>query len=220
MHTFICTSIHSGKFFYGLDATNPAVKEYVRKTIYLAVETWGFQYLKLDFLYSAVLGARDGTLMDRSKSGAQAMSEGMDLIKQTLLSIKRNRQLDTAKQLASSSSSSSSSKGRASNDSNNNNDNDDDDDDDVTLLGCGAALGSTIGKVHINRISADAGLTWHPSLGPIPISDKWNLPSATNMIRNTITRLCMHNRWWINDPDCIIMRKAGAYTHTHTHTYV
>ena len=94
MHTFICSSIHSGKFFYGLDATNPAVKEYVRKTIYLAVETWGFQYLKLDFLYSAVLGARDGTLMDRSKSGAQAMSEGMDLIKQTLLDSEWYESLD------------------------------------------------------------------------------------------------------------------------------
>ena len=81
--------------------------------------------------------------------------------------------------------------------------------DDVTLLGCGAALGSTIGKVHINRISADAGLTWFPSLGPIPVADKWNLPSASNMVRNTINRLCMHNRWWINDPDCIIMRTGS-----------
>ena len=184
-----------GKFFYGMDATNPAVQQYVRDTLHLVVEGWGFEYLKLDFLYSAVLGARDGTLMNRTKSGAQAMAEGMDLVRDTLLSIKKDD-----KEAAAA----------------------------VTLLGCGAALGSTIGKVHINRISADAGLTWHPSLGPIPISDKWNLPSATNMVRNTINRLCMHNRWWINDPDCIIMREKGTfrrkhsyiYTHTHVHMAV
>ena len=82
---------NAGKFFYGLDATNPAVKEYVKNTIHLAVEGWGFEYLKLDFLYSAVLGARDGTLMDRSKSGAQAMAEGMDLIKDTLMSINKKK---------------------------------------------------------------------------------------------------------------------------------
>ena len=190
---------HVGKFFYGLDATNPAVKEYVKNTIHLAVEGWGFEYLKLDFLYSAVLGARDGTLMDRSKSGAQAMAEGMDLIKDTLISIKKK------KVAGADACTGTGDKRPAVADS-------------ITLLGCGAALGSTIGKVHLNRISADAGLTWHPSLGPIPISDKWNLPSATNMIRNTITRLCMHNRWWINDPDCIIVRKTGKHACIHVST--
>ena len=156
-----------------MDATNPDVKQYVKDTLHLAVESWGFEYLKLDFLYSAVLGARDGTLMDRTKSGAQAMYGGMKWIREALSSMKGHGPSST------------------------------------TILGCGAALGSTIGQVHLNRISADAGLTWHPALGPIPISDKWNLPSATNMLRNTITRLCMHNRWWINDPDCIIMRNKG-----------
>eukprot|EP00981_Chlorochromonas_danica_P004389 scaffold879_cov170-Ochromonas_danica.AAC.4 len=48
------------------------------------------------------------------------------------------------------------------------------------LLGCGAPLGSVIGKVHANRISADAGLTWLPGF-PLPSSDKWNLPCARNM---------------------------------------
>ena len=105
-----------GKFFYGMDATNPAVQQYVRDTLHLVVEGWGFEYLKLDFLYSAVLGARDGTLMNRTKSGAQAMAEGMDLVRDTLLSIKKDD-----KEAAAA----------------------------VTLLGCGAALGSTIGKVHI-----------------------------------------------------------------------
>lgn len=32
------------------------------------------------------------------------------------------------------------------------------------------------------------------------------------MIRNTINRLCMHNKWWVNDPDCIILRNSTAFT--------
>jgi hypothetical protein len=36
-----------------------------------------------------------------------------------------------------------------------------DQDGSVLVLGCGAPLGSVIGHVHLNRISADAGLTWY-----------------------------------------------------------
>ena len=32
----------------------------------------------------------------------------------------------------------------------------------VFLLGCGAPIGSAIGRVHANRVSADAGLSWLP----------------------------------------------------------
>ena len=52
----------------------------------------------------------------------------------------------------------------------------------------------------------------YPSLGPISFPDKWNLPSATNMLRNSITRLSMHGRWWLNDPDCIILRTSTVFT--------
>jgi hypothetical protein len=57
----------------------------------------------------------------------------------------------------------------------------------------------------------------HPSLGPIPFPDKWNLPSASNMLRNSITRLSMHGRWWINDPDCIILRNATEFSLNELH---
>lgn len=131
----------------------------------MVVKDWGFEYLKLDFLYSAVLGARDGTLMDKGKTGAQAMAAAMDLIRQILREVQEGRK-EGGKE-----------GGKGDRDMR----------EDVTILGCGAALGSTIGKVHINRISADAGLTWFPSLGPIPVSDKWNLPSASNMVRENLT---------------------------------
>ncbi len=51
----------------------------------------------------------------------------------------------------------------------------------------------------------DAGLTWEAEI-PFCHHDKWNLPSARTMIRNTVNRLFMHNKWWINDPDCLLLR--------------
>lgn len=32
------------------------------------------------------------------------------------------------------------------------------------------------------------------------------------MIRNTINRSCMHNKWFINDPDCLLLRDSLAFT--------
>lgn len=83
---------------------------------------------------------------------------------------------------------------------------------DVFILGCGAPIGSLIGYVDANRVSADAGLSWSPDL-PLPVWDKWNLPSARSMMRNTIVRMSMHNRWWINDPDCLLLRDTTQYTY-------
>ena len=85
---------------------------------------------------------------------------------------------------------------------------------DVFILGCGSPLGSLIGHVDANRVSADAGLSWYPPF-PLPFWDKWNLPSGINMIRNTLTRSFQHNFWWINDPDCILLRKYLDYLHFH-----
>ena len=81
----------------------------------------------------------------------------------------------------------------------------------VFLLGCGAPIGSAIGRVHANRVSADAGLSWLPGF-PLPYYDKWNLPCARNMVRNSICRMTMHGRWWINDPDCMLLRAALQFS--------
>lgn len=32
------------------------------------------------------------------------------------------------------------------------------------------------------------------------------------MLRNTLTRLYMHQKWWINDPDCMLLRDPLAFT--------
>ena len=48
-------SSNCGKFFYGLDATNPAVREHAFRAVRRAVQEWGYETLKLDFLYAACL---------------------------------------------------------------------------------------------------------------------------------------------------------------------
>jgi hypothetical protein len=61
------------------------------------------------------------------------------------------------------------------------------------------------------RVSADAGLSWTPEF-PLPHWDKMNLPAARNAVRNTLTRSAMHGRWFLNDPDCILLRASTRLT--------
>lgn len=67
----IANSSNCGKFFYGLDATNPAVREYVFTCIRRAVKDWGYKVLKLDFLYAACLVGNGK--YDMSMSRAETM---------------------------------------------------------------------------------------------------------------------------------------------------
>ncbi len=67
----IANSANCGKFFYGLDATNPAVREFAFNSVRRAVQEWGYKCLKLDFLYAACL---DGNgKYDLSMSRAETM---------------------------------------------------------------------------------------------------------------------------------------------------
>jgi alpha-galactosidase len=72
-------SANCGKFFYGLDATNPAVLKHVYDAIRRAVDEWGFDVLKLDFLYASCL-AGNGKF-DPSMSRAEAMYLGLRTIR-------------------------------------------------------------------------------------------------------------------------------------------
>ena len=64
-------SSNCGKFFYGLDATNPAVREFAFNSIQRAVKEWGYKVLKLDFLYAACL--KGNGKYDMSMSRAETM---------------------------------------------------------------------------------------------------------------------------------------------------
>jgi alpha-galactosidase len=174
-----------GKWFYGLDVTRPEVAAHITACLQVATKVWGFRYLKLDFLYAAVLSDCHESYCDRSLTRAQVMQVALNIVHDAVRGC----------------------------------------DQEVYLLGCGAPLGSLVGQVHANRISAggestiilllpwllnlliDAGLSWTPQL-PMPSWDKWNLPCARNMVRNTLCRLFMHNQWWTTDPDCLLLRDS------------
>jgi len=79
---------------------------------------------------------------------------------------------------------------------------------DVTLLGCGAPLGPSLGLVDAMRIGADVSGDWAPSFNGIQafIGKEPAMPCARNSIRNILTRASLHSRWWVNDPDCLLIR--------------
>lgn len=165
----VCNSANCGKFFYGLDTTLPEFQVHLREVIRVATRVWGFNYLKLDFLYAAVLHqAQSECHHDKFLTKAQMMRRALQLIR-------------------------------------------DEAGDNVFILGCGAPLGSLLGIFHANRVSADMGLSWDPEF-PLPKKDAWNLPCARNAVRNTLTRSFMHRKWFINDPDCMLLRDGLKYT--------
>jgi len=79
---------------------------------------------------------------------------------------------------------------------------------DTFLLGCGAPLGSVLGLVQAMRIGADVSGSWRPfffGMG-FPFKNEPHMPSARNSIQNILVRAGLHRKWWINDPDCLLVR--------------
>lgn len=75
----VANSAHCGKWFYGLDVTNPHVREYVFSCVRRAVQDWGFNVLKVDFLYAACL--KGNGKYDLSISRAEAMTLALQTIR-------------------------------------------------------------------------------------------------------------------------------------------
>lgn len=145
-----------------LDLTHPGAIEHVREVIRTAAYDWGFPYLKLDFLYAAAL---KGVYQDRTKTRAQVLRYGMEVIRESASP-------------------------------------------ETTMLGCGAPLGSMLGMVQAMRIGADVSGFWKPSFHGIalPFKNERCMPSARNSIQNILTRSAINNCWWVNDPDCLLVR--------------
>ncbi|TXT60521.1 MAG: hypothetical protein BAJALOKI2v1_100067 [Promethearchaeota archaeon] len=74
------------------------------------------------------------------------------------------------------------------------------------LLGCGAPLGPCVGLVDAMRIGQDTGPTWIDNKVIDEFSDKC---LKTGMI-NVLFRSFMHKRFWINDPDCLMVRRTNT----------
>jgi alpha-galactosidase len=85
---------------------------------------------------------------------------------------------------------------------------------DVILLGCGCPIGPGIGVFDMMRISADVSPEWEPNFLGIkkPVRDEPNMPCARNAIQNIITRSPMDPHWWVNDPDCLLVRADSKLT--------
>ena len=156
-------------FTTSLDMSHPAAQEYIHKVIDNSVNSWGFPYLKLDFLYAATL---PGKHYDPSLTRAQVYDRGMRVIREA-----------------------------AGND--------------TYLLGCGAPIGGTIGHVDAMRIGTDVASNWKPKYKGVELlfPDEPNVPAVEKALQNTITRGWLHNRWWMNDPDCLPLRSTTQLTY-------
>lgn len=82
------------------------------------------------------------------------------------------------------------------------------------LLGCGVPIGSSIGLFDAMRIGADVAGDWEPNYMGIRLffDQETSMPSARNAVQNVLTRAFQNRRWWINDPDCLLVRADTKLT--------
>jgi alpha-galactosidase len=67
-----------GQDCYGLDCTHPGAQAWLRRTIETVAREWGFDYLKLDFLFGATV---DGVRRDPQATRAQAYRRGLEILR-------------------------------------------------------------------------------------------------------------------------------------------
>ncbi|MDA8355217.1 MAG: alpha-galactosidase [Actinomycetota bacterium] len=80
---------------------------------------------------------------------------------------------------------------------------------DAVLLGCGMPLAQGVGLVDAMRVSADTAPRWRPGVVRLPgYSDL--MPSARATLSATLLRAPMHRRLWLNDPDCLLLRRSRS----------
>jgi alpha-galactosidase len=78
--------------------------------------------------------------------------------------------------------------------------------DEVFLLGCGIPLWPSVGLVDGCRIGPDVAPVFAPNQEIYGLTH--SLPAVVNAWRNTVARAFMHRRLWVNDPDCVMLRKS------------
>jgi len=83
--------------------------------------------------------------------------------------------------------------------------------DDAFLLGCGAPLGPCVGLVDAMRISCDTAPRW--DAGYIEKFENGRGITEISLkaaLLNTLYRSFMHKYFWINDPDCLMIRRTDT----------
>ncbi|MFX1328041.1 MAG: glycoside hydrolase family 36 protein [Promethearchaeota archaeon] len=77
------------------------------------------------------------------------------------------------------------------------------------LLGCGAPLGPCIGLVDAMRISEDTAPFWEFDNNSKELKDVPR-PALKEALINILYRSFMHKYFWINDPDCLMIRRRDT----------
>ncbi len=80
---------------------------------------------------------------------------------------------------------------------------------DSFVLGCGAPLLPAIGFVDGMRIGEDTAPFWNSGMTAI------QGPNAYIALKNCFLRAFMHRRWWLNDPDCLLLRRSDIELKAH-----
>lgn len=80
---------------------------------------------------------------------------------------------------------------------------------DAFLLACGCPLQTAVGVVDAMRIGPDVAPFWSNWLSRGPLRDRHGV-ATKHAIRNTLTRAFLHRRWWLNDPDCLLVRASES----------
>ncbi|MCB1323433.1 MAG: alpha-galactosidase, partial [Leptospiraceae bacterium] len=75
-----------------------------------------------------------------------------------------------------------------------------------------------VGVFDAMRIGMDVNHIWRSDFTKWVLRDR-NYPTARNALINTITRSFMHNRFWTNDPDCLMVRSTRTKLNIK-HTYI
>jgi alpha-galactosidase len=83
--------------------------------------------------------------------------------------------------------------------------------DNAFLLGCGAPLGPCVGLVDAMRISYDTAPHWESNyFEKYEIGGGIAQPSLKIALINILYRSFMHKYFWINDPDCLMIRQTDT----------
>ena len=77
--------------------------------------------------------------------------------------------------------------------------------DESFLLGCGCPQGPAVGVVDAMRIGADVSPYWSNPIDRVGGRGRHGV-STRNAVVNTLTRSVLDGRWWLNDPDCLMVR--------------
>jgi len=148
-----------GGYYYTVDVTQPAALSWIEDTINTLLYEWGYEYLKLDFMYAAALpGVRHNTTISRYEALAQAVA--------------RIRKVS----------------GNA------------------FVLGCGMPLQAGIRYVDAMRIGPDVAPQWGRTFFDKLFNSDSGI-STRSAICSSVYRSFMHNRFWVNDPDCLMIRQ-------------